>query len=382
MTSAPDLAASTDPRSGERLLGRYRIERRIGTGGMGQVYLAHDERLVRDVAIKLFPTDGDGPGGDPRTVSEARALAPLAHPSLVTLFDAHLTSTPSFLVMEYIEGPTLRDSLLSGPVSIEDVACIAADLADALDTVHRAGIVHRDVKPANIILRPTLDTARPFETVLADFGIAQSAGQPDQAEPGTVVGTAAYLAPEQLRGGPAIAASDVYALGLTLIEAITGRHPFIGSSIEDTILARLTRQPEIPALVGYAWKSLLTAMTASEPSARPTADDVRRRLERLGDAPAETIEVLTAAADPADELPAAAEQSPDTPEEPATRRSARRHARRPDSRLIALAIGLIATIAILAGAIVFLVVVLSAPTVLASGSAGAGIVAATAWPFV
>lgn len=381
MTSAPDLVASTHPRSGERLLGRYRIERRIGTGGMGQVYLAHDERLVRDVAIKLFPTDGDGPGGDPRTVSEARALAPLAHPSLVTLFDAHLTSTPSFLVMEYIEGPTLRDSLLSGPVSLEDVACIAADLADALDTVHRAGIVHRDVKPANIILRPTLDTARPFETVLADFGIALSAGQPDQAEPGTVVGTAAYLAPEQLRGGPAIAASDVYALGLTLIEAITGRHPFIGSSIEDTILARLTRQPEIPALVGYAWKSLLTAMTASEPSARPTADDVRRRLDRLGDAPAETIEVLTAAADPADELPATLEQFSVTPEAPSTRRPARR----PDSRPIALAIGLIATIAILAGAIVFLVVVLSAPTVLAGdalGDARTGIAAATAWPFV
>ncbi len=285
MSHAPDLPM---PHAGDILGGRYILRERIGAGGMGRVFRARDEVLARDVAIKIFHLDG---GDDPapiRRLAEARALAALDHPSLVTLYDARLGAGDHvYLVMELIEGPSLRRRIEDGPIPVAEVAGFVRDLAGALAVVHEAGIVHRDVKPSNVLLRPVRGREVPFEAVLADFGVAHLIDATRLTTPGTVIGTAAYLAPEQVRGEAPRAESDVYALGLLAIEALTRLSPFGAGTLQESVLARLARQPEVPAGFGYEWRSLLTAMTATDPDARPRAADVARRAAELApDAPA------------------------------------------------------------------------------------------------
>jgi eukaryotic-like serine/threonine-protein kinase len=278
-----DLLDAAPPGTGELLGGRYRLIERVGSGGMGRVYRARDEILGRDVAVKLFHSDGIDPADEHRKISEAKLLASLNHPSLVTLFDAHVEQGDrSFLVMEFVDGPTLRHRILEGPIDVADAVAMTRDLASGLEAVHEAGIVHRDIKPSNVMMRPASGGGRTFHAVLADFGVAHLADATRHTSPGTVIGTAAYLAPEQVRGEQPMPASDVYALGLLLIEALTGRHPFGEGSMQETLLARLARAPEVPGTLGYRWKSLLTAMTAFDPTARPTAAEVVERAEHLG----------------------------------------------------------------------------------------------------
>ncbi|MDR6690936.1 hypothetical protein J2X55_001848 [Microbacterium sp. 1154] len=270
------------PHAGDILGGRYILRERIGAGGMGRVFRARDEVLARDVAIKIFFADASDEPEPLRRMSEARALAALDHPSLVTLYDARLTGDDHvYLVMELVNGPSLQRRIEEGPVSPAEVAGIIADLAGALAVVHDAGIVHRDVKPSNVLLRPVRGGARAVEAVLADFGVARLIGATRLTTPGTVIGTAAYLAPEQVRGEPPRAASDVYALGLLAIEALTRLHPFGGGTLQETLLARLARQPDIPGTYGGEWQSLLTSMTAFDPDERPSAQDVVRRVQVL-----------------------------------------------------------------------------------------------------
>lgn len=281
MSHAPDMSM---PHAGDILGGRYVLVDRIGAGGMGRVFRARDEVLRRDVAVKIFFADRTDEAEPARRMSEARALAALDHPSLVTLYDARLdTGDHVYLVMELIDGPSLQRRIEQGPVATAEVAGILSDLAGALAVVHDAGIVHRDVKPSNVLLRPTRGTDRGFEAVLADFGVAHLVDATRLTTPGTVIGTAAYLAPEQVRGEPPRAASDVYALGLLAIEALTRLHPFGGGSLQETLLARLARQPDVPTTLGYAWRSLLVAMTANDPDVRPTAADVSERASALAD---------------------------------------------------------------------------------------------------
>ncbi|MCW2164596.1 Serine/threonine protein kinase [Microbacterium hydrothermale] len=266
------------PHAGDILGGRYVLTERIGAGGMGRVFRARDEVLRRDVAVKIFFTDRSDEAEPLRRMSEARALAALDHPSLVTLYDARLDAGDHvYLVMELIDGPSLQRRIEQGPLSPVEVAGILSDLAAAVAVVHDAGIVHRDIKPSNVLLRPVRGTARGVEAVLADFGVAHLVDATRLTTPGTVIGTAAYLAPEQVRGEAPQAASDVYALGLLTIEALTRLHPFGGGSVQETLLARLARQPDVPSTLGYAWRSLLTAMTAHDPSSRPSASDVAAR---------------------------------------------------------------------------------------------------------
>lgn len=266
------------PHAGDILGGRYVLIERIGAGGMGRVFRARDEVLRRDVAVKIFFTDRSDEAEPLRRMSEARALAALDHPSLVTLYDARLDAGDHvYLVMELIDGPSLQRRIEQGPLSPVEVAGILSDLAAAVAVVHDAGIVHRDIKPSNVLLRPVRGTARGVEAVLADFGVAHLVDATRLTTPGTVIGTAAYLAPEQVRGEAPQAASDVYALGLLTIEALTRLHPFGGGSVQETLLARLARQPDVPSTLGYAWRSLLTAMTAHDPSSRPSASDVAAR---------------------------------------------------------------------------------------------------------
>lgn len=290
MSHAPDL---TMPHAGDILGGRYVLAERIGAGGMGRVFRARDEVLRRDVAVKIFFADRTDEAESLRRMAEARALAALDHPSLVTLYDARLdTGDHVYLVMELIDGPSLQRRIERGALAPADVAGIVADLAAALAVVHEAGIVHRDIKPSNVLLRPVRGTDRGVEAVLADFGVAHLVDATRLTTPGTVIGTAAYLAPEQVRGEPPQPASDVYALGLLAIEALTRLHPFGGGSVQETLLARLARQPDVPASLGYAWRSLLSAMTAHDPAARPSATAVAEQAVELA-AGRETVAVDT-----------------------------------------------------------------------------------------
>lgn len=270
------------PHAGDILGGRYVLRERIGAGGMGRVFRARDEVLARDVAIKVFFADATDEPEPLRRMAEARALAALDHPSLVTLYDARLTGDDHvYLVMELVDGPSLQRRIEQGPLAASEVAGIVSDLARALAVVHDAGIVHRDVKPSNVLLRPVRGGTREVEAVLADFGVARLIGATRLTTPGTVIGTAAYLAPEQLRGEPPRAASDVYALGLLAIEALTRLHPFGGGTLQENLLARLARQPEVPDGHGAEWRTLLTSMTAFDPAERPSATTVVRRAEVL-----------------------------------------------------------------------------------------------------
>jgi len=278
MTSSSFSHAVDMPQTGDVLDGRYRLTERLGAGAMGRVFRARDEVLHRDVAVKIYDAEPREDLDPARRSAEATALAHLDHPSLVTLYDARVTGDgPAYLVMELISGPTLQHRIEKGPLTSTEVAAIVRDLAGALCVVHRAGIVHRDIKPSNVLLRATARRSDRPAAVLADFGVAHLLDAPRLTAPGTILGTAAYLAPEQLRGEAPQAASDIYALGLLSIEMLTRLHPFPGITMEETIVARLHHQPTVPGDRGYAWRSLLTAMTAPDPRDRPTAEDVAAR---------------------------------------------------------------------------------------------------------
>ncbi|HEX5859806.1 MAG TPA: serine/threonine-protein kinase, partial [Microbacterium sp.] len=267
---------------GELLDGRYRLEQLIGAGGMASVFKATDETLGRTVAIKVFRSGTTDPADGARRESEKKLLASLSHPALVTLFDAHLSNDErAYLVMEYVDGGTLESRLDQGPIAPLDAAALAADLGEALHVAHRAGIVHRDVKPSNILLRPPLTPEHTFRAILADFGIAYLVDTARVTTPGMAMGTAAYISPEQVRGAEPSPASDIYALGLVLIEALTGRRAFPQQSTHEAIAARLSMQPVVPGTFGYGWRSLLSAMTSLDPADRPAALEVASRGRQL-----------------------------------------------------------------------------------------------------
>lgn len=282
---------------GEVVAERYRVDEFVGAGGMAAVYRATDQTLGRTVAVKVFLQGTAGRGDEARRVSETRLLASLNHHALVTLHDAHLPEDGlAFLVMEYIDGGSLDDRLRGGPLSPQDAAGLAGELAEALHVVHAAGIIHRDVKPSNILLRSPLTPDGVARPTLADFGIAYLVDTTRLTAPGTAIGTAAYLAPEQVRGAPPTTASDIYSLGLVLIEALTGQRAFAQQTPIEAIAARLSMQPEIPNDIGYAWRSLLTAMTTLDPEQRPTALEVAARVRMVGSA---ADDAATTAAAPA-----------------------------------------------------------------------------------
>ncbi|RFA22757.1 serine/threonine-protein kinase [Subtercola boreus] len=263
---------------GRTLADRYTITGRIGAGGMSTVYEARDKQLGRAVALKLF-----NPGearDDDRRRSEVDVLARLNHPTLVTMYDAHLASgdsaVPSFLVMELVPGPDLRSTLDHGPLRGAIAAQIATDIAEGLAAMHSQGIVHRDLKPANILLSPTGLPAPTHRAKLADFGIAHLVGNDRMTTVGMIVGTASYLSPEQASGAYPGPEADVYALGLVVLEGLTGRREYPGTVVE-SMSARASRDPVVGDDLPASWVSLLTQMTARDPAARPTALEVAVR---------------------------------------------------------------------------------------------------------
>jgi hypothetical protein len=230
-------------------LGPYRVDERIGRGGMGEVYRARDTRLDRLVAIKVLPAHVAGDADlKQRFEREARTLATISDPHICPVFDVGQQDGVDYLVMEHLEGETLADRLAHGPLPLEQALRCAIEIAGALDTAHRRGIVHRDLKPGNVML-----TKR--GAVLLDFGLAkrQVVGLGAPADPtarltevGMVVGTLHYMAPEQVQGKEADARSDIFAFGSVLYEMVSGRRAFDGGSSADVIAAILDREP--PAL--------------------------------------------------------------------------------------------------------------------------------------
>ncbi len=258
---------------------RYELRGLIGQGGMAEVHRGFDRTLRREVAVKIMHSALGGQVDRQRFASEAQLLASLNDPHLVTLLDAGVDESEdlacSWLVMELVKGPTLAQRLKGGPLTHGDAATVGAGIAQGLAHVHSLGVVHRDVKPANVLLTLT-GTAK-----LADFGVARMMGDDhDLTQTGHTIGTAAYLAPEQVKGQPVTGASDVYALGLVLLEVLTGRRAYTGPPAE-AALARLHRSPIVPVSLGARWTRLLTQMTAADPAARPTATDIAVRLSTL-----------------------------------------------------------------------------------------------------
>ncbi|MGW9627509.1 protein kinase domain-containing protein [Microbacterium sp. NPDC055521] len=254
--------------------GRYRLDGCVGRGGTAMVYRAHDMLLRRTVAIKLLRADDEMPLESERVHSETALLASLSHPSLVALYDAKLDLPhPRYLVMEFIDGPTLATHLTRGPLSGREAAAIGRDLADALRVVHQRDIVHRDVKPSNVLLARA-DGDAGWNAKLTDFGIAFHPDEARRTSPGIAIGTAAYMAPEQVRADPITPAADIYSLGLVLLESLTGEPAFPRTRDVQTALARLVSEPSIPDQLGTEWVHLLRRMTHSEPDQRPTAAEV------------------------------------------------------------------------------------------------------------
>ncbi|GAC1372245.1 MAG: hypothetical protein NVSMB43_08780 [Pseudarthrobacter sp.] len=271
--------------------GRYRLGEVIGRGGMSTVYCAHDENLGRDVALKLFAPQTPDADELKRQEAEIQLLATLNHPSLVTLFDAGIdTRLPDeprpFLTMELVEGQDLRSRIRHSPVPLDELAVIGAGIADALAYVHSLGVIHRDIKPGNILL-VQIRPGEPLRPKLTDFGIARILDSTRLTATGTMVGTAAYLSPEQALGSPLSPATDIYSFGLVLLECIKQTIEYPGNAVESAV-ARLHRPPEIPDDVPSEWAELIRSMTAIEPLERPAAADVETVLRKAFVSPAST----------------------------------------------------------------------------------------------
>jgi serine/threonine protein kinase len=232
--------------------GHYELEREIGRGGMGEVYLARDERLGRPVALKLLSSSFTA---DPERVArfrrEAHAVSHLNHPNVVTVYEVGEADGQRFIVTEYVEGETLRELLARGPLQPQRALDIAVQVASALASAHEAGVIHRDVKPENVMVRPD-----GYVKVL-DFGLAkltEAAGDDDRetqtralklsTQPGLVMGTVAYMSPEQARGLKVDARTDVWSLGVVVYEMLTGHQPFDGETVSHVIVNILEHEPE------------------------------------------------------------------------------------------------------------------------------------------
>jgi hypothetical protein len=323
------------PSGPSALSGRYRLDVLLGRGGTADVFKATDLRLGgRPVAVKRFRPDSRGVPQNGFS-EEALLLARLRHPHLVTVYDAGQDEDSAYLVMEHIDGTTLRERIAAGPLPFDHVVRLGSRLASALAHVHAAGIVHRDIKPSNVLLDAE---GEPF---LADFGISRPTGDPTRAEPGTLVGTLAYMAPEQVLGKGSGPASDVYALGLVMLECLKGAKEYRGEAPEAG-MARLLRPPDTATGVPEALVPLLEAMTRSEPAARPDAARCALLFQAAAGVPARPA---PSGHDTTTRPPAAVLLPPDTLPDDAARRKRKRRA------LVAAAAAavLAATGAVLAG---------------------------------
>ena len=280
-------ALSLDPGSS---MGSYRIEELLGAGGMGEVYRARDGTLERDVAIKVLPRHvASNPERIARLLREARLLAALNHPNIAAIYGVVEADAHRGLVLEFVDGPTLADRLAAGPLSLDDALRIAHQIADALAAAHEQGIVHRDLKPANIKI-----TSSGVVKVL-DFGLAKdvagdarhlshsTAIAEARTHQGVLLGTSAYMSPEQAEGKPVDARSDVFALGVLLYEMLCGRRPFRGDTTLSTLASILQAAPDPPrhlrGEIPETVERIVLRCLEKKPEARyPSMQDVLREL--------------------------------------------------------------------------------------------------------
>jgi tetratricopeptide (TPR) repeat protein len=268
-------------------VGRYEVVSLIGAGGMGELYRARDPELGRNLVIKILPRRvGLHPDSVERFVREARAASALNHPNIITVYEIGESAFGHFIAMELIEGRNLRE-LKSETPTIAGVAKIGAQAARALSVAHEAGIIHRDIKPDNLMLRDD-----GYVKVL-DFGIAQLSDRGDGfgtedtrlTQPGMVVGTMRYMSPEQAGGKKVTPASDIFSLGIVLYELVTGRHPFDATSDMATLSSIMLREPPSPmklnARIPESLDDLLIQMLKKDPTRRPVAADVARILDTV-----------------------------------------------------------------------------------------------------
>jgi len=261
---------------------RYEIQRELAQGGMAEVYLARDQLLSRPVALKaLFPEYAREPSFVERFRREAQAAANLNHPNIVAIYDWGQEGGTYFIVMEYVEGRSLRDLIRSeGPLDPNEASEITAEIASALAFAHKSGVVHRDVKPGNVLL------TRGGLVKVTDFGIARAGTSDGLTQTGSVMGTATYFSPEQAQGLPVDGRSDVYSLGIVLYEMVTGVCPFTGDSpvsvaykhVREPPVAPTERNPEVPPDLEQI---ILTALAKDPEERYQTADDMRADLLRF-----------------------------------------------------------------------------------------------------
>ena len=288
-------------------LGPYEIQSPLGAGGMGEVYRALDTRLDRTVAVKILPSHlSENPEAKQRFDREARTISSVNHPNICTLFDVGHQDGVDYLVMEYLEGETLADRLQKGPLPVEQVLKYGIEICDGLEKAHRSGVVHRDLKPGNIML--TKAGAK-----LMDFGLAKAAANtsanasaisgltatlatPVGSHPltarGTVVGTFQYMSPEQVEGKDADARSDIFALGAVLYEMAAGRRAFEGKTAASAMAAVLERDPapisSLQPMTPPAFERLVKTCLAKDPDERwQTAHDVKLQLKQIAESRSE-----------------------------------------------------------------------------------------------
>ena len=262
------------------IAGRYRLVKHLGSGGMGHVWLAHDELLRRQVAVKeVFPpagvSDDERDMLHERTLREARTAARLNHPNVVAVYDVVEDDGRPWIIMELVRARSLREMVDgSGPLDPRAAARIGLQLLGALQSAHQIGVMHRDVKPGNVLI------GTEGRVVLADFGIARAEGGPATTTSGIVVGSPPYIAPERARGERGGPASDLWSLGATLYAAVEGRPPYDRAGVLPTLMAVVSEDPDPPRRAGALWP-VISGLLAADPSRRLSSDAAERMLRQV-----------------------------------------------------------------------------------------------------